>query len=293
MAPFRSIGRGLRRLKDGLSRTRGVFRQLLTTEDDDEFEGLLLGADVGIEATRLLVSRARGSAGDRREVLEREITRLLDRGVPVVPPADVKPRVVMIVGVNGSGKTTSVGKLCCRFREEGKSVVLAAADTYRDAASEQLGIWAERAGVEMVSSIKGQDAASVAFDAISKGVSRGSDVVLVDTAGRLHTRRDLMDEVVKIKRVCGKVREGSPDDIWIVLDATVGQNGLHQARVFNEHLGLTGVIVAKLDGTAKGGILIPIVLELGLPICYVGTGEGLEDLASFDPQVYARALFED
>jgi fused signal recognition particle receptor len=147
--------------------------------------------------------------------------------------------------------------------------------------------------VEIVASVQGQDAAAVAFDAISKARNTDTDIVLVDTAGRLHTRADLMAEVVKIKRVCGKVRDGAPDDVWLVLDATVGQNGLRQARVFNEQLGLTGIIVAKLDGTAKGGVLIPIALELGVPIRFVGTGEGIEDLELFDPEAYARALFEE
>jgi fused signal recognition particle receptor len=177
--------------------------------------------------------------------------------------------------------------------EAGKRVVVAAADTYRDAAAEQLGIWAERAGVDVVASTQGQDAAAVAFDAISKAVQKGLDVVLVDTAGRLHTRKDLMDEVVKIRRVCGKLKPGAPDEVWLVVDATVGQNGLRQAQVFNEYLGLTGLIVTKLDGTARGGVLLPIVMELGVPIRFVGTGEKIDELEPFEPAEYARALFED
>jgi fused signal recognition particle receptor len=199
----------------------------------------------------------------------------------------------MIVGVNGSGKTTTIGKLCRFFSERRQRVVVAAADTYRDAAAEQLGIWAARAGVEIVSSMQGQDAAAVAFDAIQKAVLKNIDVVLVDTAGRLHTRNDLMDEVVKIKRVCAKVKPGAPDEVWLVLDATVGQNGLRQAAAFNEQLGLTGLIVTKLDGTAKGGVLIPIVMELGVPVRFTGTGEGLDDIEPFDPEAYAKALFEE
>ena len=162
-----------------------------------------------------------------------------------------------------------------------------------DRAAEQLGIWAERAGVEIVSSVQGQDAAAVAFDTIQKAVQRSIDVVLVDTAGRLHTRKDLMDEAVKIKRVCAKVKIGAPDEVWLVLDATVGQNGLRQATAFNEQLGLTGLIVTKLDGTAKGGVLIPIVMELGVPVRFTGTGEGLDDIEPFDPEAYAKALFEE
>ncbi len=293
MSPFSGIGSGLRRLRDGLSKTRAVFRRLLATEDMAELEELLLAADVGVEVSQALVERARSAGDRRRAVLEEEITRMLT--LPARPePADrERPRVAMIVGVNGSGKTTTTGKLCHYLRQQDNRVVVAAADTYRDAAAEQLGIWAERAGVEIVSSARGQDAAAVAFDAITRATARGIDFVLVDTAGRLHTRRDLMDEVLKIRRVCGKVRSGAPDDIWLVLDATVGQNGLRQARAFHELLGVTGIVMAKLDGTAKGGVLLPVVHELGIPILFVGTGEGIGDLEPFDPAGYARALFEE
>ncbi len=296
------IGRRLARLRQGLSRTRNVFRRLLVAESDEELEELLLGADVGVKATQLLVEKVRGAGDDRRQVLEEEIVRILGgagevrRQKPEIrsqqSEAIPSPFVVMIVGVNGSGKTTTVGKLCHYHVGRGRRIVVAAADTYRDAAAEQLGVWATRAGVEIVSSSKGQDAAAVAFDAITRAQSRGLDLVLVDTAGRLHTRQDLMAEVEKIKRVCGKARPGAPDEVLLVLDATVGQNGLRQARAFHETLGLTGIIVAKLDGTAKAGILIPIALELGLPIRYVGTGEGIDDLDEFDPDAFARALFE-
>jgi fused signal recognition particle receptor len=231
--------------------------------------------------------------GDRREVLESEVARLLSPLLQAAKPEPQAPLVVMIVGVNGSGKTTTVGKLCRLFAEQGQRVVVAAADTYRDAAAAQLGIWASRAGVEIVSSRQGQDAAAVAFDTIQKAVQKKIDIVLVDTAGRLHTRKDLMDEAVKIKRVCAKVKPGAPDEVWLVLDATVGQNGLRQAAAFNEQLGLTGLVVTKLDGTAKGGVLIPIVMELGVPVRFTGTGEGLDDIEPFDPQAYAKALFED
>jgi fused signal recognition particle receptor len=199
----------------------------------------------------------------------------------------------MVVGVNGSGKTTTVGKLAYLYRRQGKSVIVAASDTYRDAAAPQLQVWTERAGVEIVYSERGQDAAAVAFDAITRARSQNADLVLVDTAGRLHTRRDLMDEVKKIKRVIGKVREDAPDEIWLVLDATVGQNGIAQARTFNAELELTGIIVTKLDGTAKGGVLIPIVDELKLPIRYIGIGEELEDLQPFSAREFVQALFSE
>jgi fused signal recognition particle receptor len=282
-----------KKLASGLAKTRQVFQRLLAAANTEEIEEALLAADVGVKATEILVEKVKHAAGDRREVLEAEIARLLNPEPQTPNPQPQPPLVVMIVGVNGSGKTTTVGKLCRYFGDSGKRVVVAAADTYRDAAAQQLGVWAERAGVEIVSSQQGQDAAAVAFDTIQKAVQKGLDIVLVDTAGRLHTRKDLMDEAVKIKRVCGRVRPGAPDEVWLVLDATVGQNGLRQAAAFNEQLGLTGLIVTKLDGTAKGGVLIPIVMELGVPVKFTGTGEGLDDLEPFEPQAYAKALFED
>ena len=279
-------------MRRGLTKTRGVFRRLLSARDAEEVEDLLLGADVGVAVTELLVEKVRNAGSGRLRVLEEAIAALLGAGTTDGKRNVTPPRVIMIVGVNGSGKTTAAGKLCHYFSRQGDKVVVAAADTYRDAAAAQLDVWAGRAAVEVVRSVKGQDAAAVAFDAVSKAL-RGYDTVLVDTAGRLHTRKDLMDEVVKVKRVCGKVKPGAPDDIWLVLDATVGQNGLHQARAFNERLGLTGLIVAKLDGTAKGGVVLPIVHELGLPVEFVGTGESLEDLERFDAGAFAKALFED
>jgi len=291
--PFARIGSGFKKLAGGLAKTRQVFQRLLVAANTEELEEALLAADVGVKATEVLIEKVKHAAGDRREILETEIARLLSppQSPPTSPPSP--PLVVMIVGVNGSGKTTTVGKLCRFFSDQGQRVVVAAADTYRDAAAEQLGIWAKRAGVEIVSSVQGQDAAAVAFDTIQKAVQRSIDVVLVDTAGRLHTRKDLMDEAVKIKRVCAKVKAGAPDEVWLVLDATVGQNGLRQAAAFNEQLGLTGLVVTKLDGTAKGGVLIPIVMELSVPVRFTGTGEGLDDIEPFDPQAYAKALFEE
>ncbi|MBN2465652.1 signal recognition particle-docking protein FtsY [candidate division WOR-3 bacterium] len=287
------MGASFARLAGGLSKTRQVFQRLLVAANTEELEEALLAADVGVKATDILVDKVKHATGDRRDVLETEIARLLSPGPQAMKPDPQPPLVVMIVGVNGSGKTTTVGKLCRFFADQGQRVVVAAADTYRDAAAEQLGVWAKRAGVEIVSSMQGQDAAAVAFDTIQKALQREIDLVLVDTAGRLHTRKDLMDEAVKIKRVCAKVKPGAPDEVWLVLDATVGQNGLRQAAVFNEQLGLTGLIVTKLDGTAKGGVLIPIVMELAVPVRFTGTGEGLDDIEPFDPQAYAKALFEE
>lgn len=273
-----------------MQRTRNVlFRGLRGTPED--VEAALLAADVGVKGTQHLLDAIRARGGDRIEALKQEMTKLLAAENRAAHREPGKPEVIMIVGVNGSGKTTTVGKLAHALRGRGKSVVVAASDTYRDAAAPQLQIWAERAGVEIVFSERGQDAAAVAYDAVVKAQARNADIVLVDTAGRLHTRRDLMDEARKIKRVLGKVRAHAPDEIWLVLDATVGQNGIVQARSFDHELGLTGLVVTKLDGTARGGVLIPIALELKLPIHYVGVGEDLEDLQPFNAREFVEALF--
>ncbi len=274
-----------------LTKTRAFFRRWRGGGDVAELESALLAADVGVQATKVLIDAISGSKNPREE-LKRAVARIFAVGNrPLAMPEP--PLVIMVVGVNGVGKTTTVGKLGYWFARQGKRVLVAAADTYRDAAAEQVRIWAERANVGLVFSQQGQDAAAVAFDTLQKSLQQKLDVVLIDTAGRLHTREDLMAEAVKIKRVCGKVKAGAPEEIWLVLDATVGQNGLRQARVFHAQLGLTGVIMAKLDGTAKGGVLIPVVQDLGLPIRFVGTGEGLEDLEPFSPEEYVRGLFED
>lgn len=293
----------LERVKQGLLKTRRqLLQRVRAAQSAAEIEEALLAADVGVRATNLLVERIRTSPDEPQAVIRAETERILrtaaaSSGFP--PEGAPRPQVVMVVGVNGSGKTTTVGKLCYYLAGRGQKVVLAAADTYRDAAAEQLRRWAlASAGVKMVMSQPGQDAAAVAFDAVQKACAAGYDVVLIDTAGRMHTRQDLMREAVKIRGACAKAMPddrgaAAPHEIWLVLDATVGQNGIRQAQAFNAALGLTGIIVAKLDGTAKGGALIPIVLELGLPVKFVGTGEGKEDLEEFDPAAFARALFED
>lgn len=277
-----------------LKKTRELFRRLVGTVDTEELKAVLLSADVGIKATEMLIAAARRSKGNLKDNLKKEIIRILS--LPVIS-GDLNekraPLVIMVVGVNGVGKTTTVGKLSYLFTRQGKKVVIAAADTYRDAAAEQLKVWASRAGVEIVSSQKGQDAAAVAFDTLQKAQQGKGDVVLIDTAGRLHTRYDLMVEAEKIKRVCGKVKSGAPEEILLVLDATIGQNGIRQAQVFHQRLNLTGIILTKLDGTAKGGIVIPVAMEIGVPIRFIGTGEGIEDLAPFVPEDYVQALFED
>ena len=285
------------RIKNGLKKTREKLRQFLQSEKAEDLETALLGADVGIKATTYLMEKIKG-AGDKTEILKKEIAQLLLSYQE--PSANrrssesiTKPEIIMVVGVNGSGKTTTVGKLAYQLKQKGKNVLIAASDTYRDAAASQLKIWADRAQVEIVTSERGQDAAAVAYDAIKKAYAKELDIILVDTAGRLHTRKDLMEEAKKIKRTITKLKPTAPEEIWLVLDATVGQNGIVQANTFNQELGLTGIIVTKIDGTAKGGIIISIASELKLPIKYLGTGEGLEDLEEFSAIAFAEALIQD
>ncbi|MDH5185551.1 MAG: signal recognition particle-docking protein FtsY [candidate division WOR-3 bacterium] len=278
------------RIKNGLKKTREKFHQFLKSDNIEELEAALLGADVGVKASSYLIEKIKGKS-DKAEILRQEITNLLKTEVAI--KEFEKPEVIMIVGVNGSGKTTTIGKIAYQLKNLGEKVLIAASDTYRDAAAPQLKIWAERANVEIVASEKSQDAAAVTYDAIKKAYAKGLDVVLVDTAGRLHTRKDLMEEAKKIKRTITKLKPDAPDEIWLVLDATVGQNGIAQAKIFHQELGITGIIVTKLDGTAKGGVIIPIACELNLPIKYLGIGEGIEDLEVFSAEAFAQALLQD
>ena len=261
--------------------------------DDADWERLeeaLIAGDVGVRATAELVRRleARGELADLNEALAEEVTELFGEA-PVLDVAH-EPTVILVVGVNGTGKTTTIGKLSARLAEHGRSVVVAAADTYRAAAEEQLEIWAERAGADFVGSERGADPAAVAYDAVEAALARGRDVVVVDTAGRLHTQTNLMEELAKVRRVIAGRLEGAPHETLLVVDATTGQNGVQQARLFGDAVGVTGVVLTKLDGSAKGGVAIPIAYELGLPVKLVGVGEALEDLQPFDPRDYARAL---
>jgi len=263
-------------------------------------EGLLL-ADVGPATARELVAAVREEAGRRgsekgsvvRDVLREEITRRLS--VPSAPPpaAPDGPRVVLVVGVNGTGKTTTAAKLGARAVAEGKSVVFGAADTFRAAAIEQLGIWAGRLGVPVVAHRPGADPAAVVHDACTAAKSRKADLLLVDTAGRLHTKHNLMEELAKIRRIAGREIPGAPHEVLLVLDAVTGLNGLAQAREFTKSAGVTGLVLTKMDGTAKGGVILAIVRELALPVRYVGVGETVDDLLDFDPAAFARALVDD
>jgi fused signal recognition particle receptor len=286
------------RLRDSLSKSRRALTQQLAVAafdpaDEDAWERLeeaLIVADVGVPATAELVRRleARGGLTTLDEPLAEEIASLL--GVPGALDVSADPAVVLVVGVNGTGKTTTIGKLAAKLEEHGRSVLLAAADTFRAAAEEQLEVWAQRAGADFVGSPRGGDPAAVAYDAIEAATARGRDVVIVDTAGRLHTQKNLMDELAKVRRVIAGRLDGAPHETLLVVDATTGQNGLQQARLFAEAVGVSGVVLTKLDGSAKGGIAIAIAHELALPVTLVGVGEGLDDLRPFDQQDFARAL---
>lgn len=299
-----------KKIKDGLSRTRTNFVDRIskvisgkTKIDDeliDEIEEVLLSADVGFAATEKIVGDIRTRVKDEgyedtqvlRSLLKEEIAKYLVEGNGVDKPGGI-PRVIMIVGVNGVGKTTTVGKLAYNFKNEGRNVLIAAADTFRAAANEQLKIWADRAGVEIIQQMPGADPGAVAYDAVAASKSRGTDVVLIDTAGRLHTKTNLMEELKKIRRVVQKVIPEAPHEVLLVLDAVTGQNGLIQARQFLETVGVTGIVLTKLDGTAKGGIVVAISQELGLPVKYIGVGEGIDDLQPFDRTTFVDALFSD
>ncbi len=263
-------------------------------ESLEALEELLIEADVGLVATKTILQRVRETGGQDgsalRSRVQAEVLSILT-GPKYESKEQSAPRVVLVVGVNGTGKTTTVGKLADLWRREGLVPLICAADTFRAAAVEQVETWAKRAAVDIVRSNPGADPASVVYDAIKAGQARNCDVVVVDTAGRLHTRSDLMDELGKIRRVVAREIPGAPHEVLMVLDATVGQNGVVQARQFLEVAGVTGIILTKLDGTAKGGVAIAIAGELGLPIRYVGVGEGIRDLLPFTPETYVEALF--
>ena len=289
------------RLRDSLSKSRRALTAELAAAafdpgDDAAWERLeeaLIRADVGVPATAELVQRleARQDVTDLGAALAEELATLL--GDPGTLDVTGTPSVLLVVGVNGTGKTTTIGKLAQRLREHGHTVVLAAADTFRAAAEEQLEIWADRAGAEFVGGERGADPASVAYDAIERAARDGADVVIVDTAGRLHTQSNLMQELAKVRRVIEGKLEGAPHETLLVVDATTGQNGLQQARLFGEAVGVTGVALTKLDGSAKGGIAVAIAHELGLPVKLIGVGETLADLRPFDPDDFARALVSE
>jgi fused signal recognition particle receptor len=296
--PEAQRGRLFSRLRESLSKSRTALTAELASAafdpgDQDAWERLeeaLIRADVGVRATAELVQRleARQDLTDLNAALAEEIATLL--GDPGTLNVHADPSVFLVVGVNGTGKTTTIGKLAERLRQHGHSVVLGAADTFRAAAEEQLEIWAERANAAFVGAERGADPASVAYDAIETATRDDRDVVIVDTAGRLHTQANLMEELAKMRRVIEGKLEGAPHETLLVVDATTGQNGLQQARLFGAAVGVTGVALTKLDGSAKGGIAVAIAYELGLPVKLIGVGETLDDLRPFDPHDFARAL---
>jgi fused signal recognition particle receptor len=302
----------LDRLRQGLTRTKeqivSRFEEIVQQADTPEhrarpidvdtieaLEEVLISADVGIAATERIVTAVKSRARRNeslRELVKDEIRGIFD-SVEQSKSDGHHPHVTLIVGVNGTGKTTTVGKLANLLKNEGQQPLVCAADTFRAAAVEQLEIWAKRANVDIVRAKDGSDPAAVVFDAIQSGKARGRDPILVDTAGRLHNRVNLMNELDKIRRVAARAADGAPHDVLLVLDATVGQNGVQQAREFTNVAGVTGIVLTKLDGTAKGGVAVAIANDLRLPIRYVGVGEGIDDLIPFSPQEYVDALFQE
>jgi fused signal recognition particle receptor len=297
------LGKGLAKTREYLSAgLEAVFldQPNINQETLDRLEELLIGSDLGMEVTDRLMTGLRASV-ERKEIsnlsslkkkLRSYLVVILKKGVPQEPP-QTTPTVSLFVGVNGVGKTTTIAKRAAQLRREGKTVLLAAADTFRAAAGEQLAIWGERVGAEVVRHQEGADPAAVAFDAVSAAVARKIDAVLIDTAGRLQTKSNLMEELKKIRRVIAKAIPDAPHERILVLDATTGQNALSQARLFHEAIGVTGIILTKLDGTAKGGIIVPIVEALSVPVTYVGVGEGVDDLIPFNIESFAEGLFEE
>lgn len=297
------------KLKAGLAKTRQGFTEKIeqliggyATIDNDlleDLEAILLSADVGVHTTNLLMQAIKQGIKAKeietpeqlKPFLQGKISSLLTADLQETALADKPPTVIIIVGVNGVGKTTTIGKLAHYYREQGQKVMLAAGDTFRAAAIEQLEIWGQRTGTDIIKHTEGSDPAAVAFDAVQSAKARKTDVLIIDTAGRLHTKSNLMEELKKIRRVISREIPNAPHETLLVLDATTGQNAINQAKVFGQVVEVTGVVLTKLDGTAKGGVVVAIKAELGLPVKWIGVGEGMDDLRPFDPQAFAQALF--
>ncbi|MBL0158032.1 MAG: signal recognition particle-docking protein FtsY [Bryobacterales bacterium] len=300
----------LDRLKQGIQKTRAglvnkvedvlLGKKEIDSDLLDELEYTLITADVGVKtATDILESIRQkvdrqlvGDPSELRQLIREHLLGVLEASDRPLQMATAPPTVILMVGVNGSGKTTTTGKLAARFQAEGKSVLLAAADTFRAAAIEQLEVWGERTKTIVIRQAQGADPSAVIFDAVQAAKARKTDILLVDTAGRLHTKENLMAELEKMRRTARRVVEDAPHEVWLVLDATTGQNGLEQARKFTESAGVTGLILTKLDGTAKGGVVVAITRELNVPIRYIGVGEQAEDLLPFEPEKFISSLFE-
>ena len=305
-------GAFFQRLKQGLTKSRetwagkigAIFNNRSWDENSfTEMEDNLIAADVGVKASQKLMDALRRQPPNGDDDLAHQMTSRLQAAMVQmlqgpktsvgVAPLSVRPWVIIFLGVNGVGKTTTIGKLAAQYRAAGKKVLLVAGDTFRAAAIEQLDVWGQRIGVDIVKHRPGADPSAVVFDGIQAAKSRGVDVLLIDTAGRLHTKVHLIEELKKIRRVITREQPDAPHETLLVLDATTGQNGLQQARVFKESADITGIVLTKLDGTAKGGVIISIQEELGVPVKYIGVGEEVEDLQPFDPESFARALFEN
>lgn len=299
----------LDKLKSGIEKTRHGFVSQIDTltglrEIDadllEELEYALISADIGIKTTNEILEdirqkvdrRVLGDAAELKSVIREHLVEVLQATERPLPRVSQPPAVVMVVGVNGTGKTTTIGKLTSLYKKEGRSVLLAAADTFRAAAIEQLQIWGERTGTDVIRQKAGADPSAVLYDAVQAAKSRKSDYLIVDTAGRLHTKENLMAELDKMRRTASRLIPDAPHDVLLVMDATTGQNGLEQARRFAETSGVTGIVLTKLDGTAKGGVVVPIARELNLPIRYIGVGEKIDDLLPFEPEKFVASLFE-
>jgi len=306
---FKKLFAPVEKLKEGLHKTRGklsaglrdVFKVFNRVDEDalDKLEEVLISADVGVEAASQIVESTRKAYKDGQvkdapaleAFVKSRMKEILNQAECRIRLADAPPTVILVAGVNGSGKTTSIAKLGYYFRQEGKKVLLAASDTFRAAAVEQLSIWSERIGVDIIKHQQGADPAAVAYDAVEAAVARKIDVLIVDTAGRLHTQRNLMQELSKIDRVIKKKVPDAPHEVLMVLDATTGQNAISQAKLFNEAIGLTGIILSKLDGTAKGGIVLAIRKQLNIPVKFIGIGEQMADIETFDAERFVDAIF--
>ncbi len=283
------------RLEDVLSGKKEIDSDLL-----EELEYTLITADLGVQTVQDILETIRqrvdrkqtDDAAEIRGLIREQLLEVLRASETPVRVVRNPPAVVMLVGINGTGKTTTIGKLAHRFIGEGRKVLLCAADTFRAAAIEQLEVWAERASVDLIRQKTGADPSAVVFDALQAAKARGVDYVIIDTAGRLHTKENLMAELDKMRRTCARVVPGSPHEVWLVLDATTGQNGLEQARRFTESAGVTGILLTKLDGTAKGGVVVAIARELNLPIRFIGVGEKIDDLLPFEPERFVASLFD-
>ena len=302
MGFFGKIKEGLKKTRDSISNGVNGILNSFTKIDDELFEGLeetLVMADVGVQTSTEICDRLRKKIKETGVTDPKEIKGMMKEIISEMLgeneglKLDTKPSVILVIGVNGVGKTTSIGKIAAKLQSEGKKVVLGAADTFRAAAIDQLGIWAERAGVSMVKSVEGTDPASVVFDTIASAKSKGADVIICDTAGRLHNKKNLMDELAKINRVIARELSDSSVETLLVLDAATGQNAVNQAREFKNAADITGIVLTKLDGTAKGGIIIAISNELNIPVKFVGVGEGIDDLQPFDAAEFADGIFEE